>query len=71
MTYLVTSPLDWADFLQNTTFAQSILSALMSMLVSSTVVHGHLPQSMNESVLVPITNNKNKRLNDKNNYRPI
>ena len=43
----------------------------MSTLVSSIVVHGHLPQSMNESVIVPIIKNKNKRVNDKNNYRPI
>ncbi len=35
-------------------FAHSILSELLSTLVSSIVVHGHLPQSMNESVIVPI-----------------
>ena len=50
-------------------FAHSRLSKLMSTLVSSIVVHGHLPQSMNESVIVPIIKDKNKR--DKNNYRPI
>ena len=43
----------------------------MSTLVSSIVVHGHLPQSMNEYVIVPIIKDKNKRVNDKNNYRPI
>ena len=43
----------------------------MSTLVSSIVVHGHLPQSVNESVVVPIIKKKNKRVNDKNNYRPI
>ena len=43
----------------------------MSTLVSSIVVHGHLPQSMNESVIVPIIKDKNKRVNDKNNYRPM
>ena len=43
----------------------------MSTLLSSIVVHGHLPQSMNESVIVPIIKDKNKRINDKNNYRPI
>ena len=53
------------------TFAHSILSELMSTLVSSIVVHGHLPQSMNESVIVPIIKDKNKRVNDKNNYRSI
>ena len=43
-------------------FAHSILSELMSTLVSSIVVHGHLPQSMNESVIVPIIKDKKKRV---------
>ena len=43
-------------------FAHSILSELMSTLVSSIVIHGHLPQSMNESVIVPIIKDKNKRV---------
>ena len=67
----LTSTLDWTDFLQNTKFAHSRLSELMSTLVSSIVVHDHLPQSMNESVIAPIIKDKNKRVNDKNNYRPI
>ena len=41
------------------------------MLVSYIVVHGHVPHSMNESVIVPIIKDKNKRVNDKRNYRPI
>ena len=51
--------------------AHSRLLALMSMLVSSIVVHGHVPHSMNEYVIVPIIKDKNKRVNDKRNYRPI
>ena len=43
----------------------------MSRLVSSIVVHDHVPQSMNESAIVPIIKDKNKRVNDKRNYRPI
>ena len=39
--------------------------------VTSIVVHGHVPESMNESVIVPIIKDKNKRVNDKRNYRPI
>ena len=35
------------------------------------MVHGHVLHSMNESVIVPIIKDKNKRVNDKNNYRPI
>ena len=52
-------------------FAHSRLLALMSKLVSYIVVHGHVPHYMNESVIVPIIKDKNKRVNDKNNYRPI
>ena len=52
-------------------WALSRLLALMSMPVSSIVVHGHVPHSMNESVIVPIIKDKNKRVNDKRNYRPI
>ena len=48
-------------------FAHSRLLALMSTLVSSIiVVHGHVPHCMNESVIVPIIKDKNKRVNDKN-----
>ena len=43
----------------------------MSRLVSSIVVHDHVPQSMNECVIVPIIKDTNKRVNDKRNYRPI
>ena len=52
-------------------FEHSRLLALMSTLVSSIVVHGHVPHNMNESVIVPIIKDKYKRVNDKNNYRPI
>ena len=51
--------------------AHSRLPALLSTLVTSIVVHGHVPESMNESVIVPIIKDKNKRVNDKRNYRPI
>ena len=51
-------------------FAHSRLPALLSTLVTSIVVHGHVPES-NESVIVPIIKDKNKRVNDKRNYRPI
>ena len=52
-------------------FAHSRLPALLSTIVTSIVVHGHVPESMNESVIVPIIKDKNKRVNDKRNYRPI
>ena len=50
---------------------RNIMLVLMSTLVSSIVVHGHVSHYMNESVIVPIIKDKNKRVNVKNNYRPI
>ena len=37
-------------------FAHSRLPALLPTLVTSIVLHGHVPESMNESVIVPIIN---------------
>ena len=34
-------------------------------------MHGFLPQSLLVLVIVPIIKDKNKRIDDKNNYRPI
>ena len=48
-------------------FAYYRLLALMSTLVSHIVVHGQVPHHMNESVILPIIKDKNKRVNDKNN----
>ena len=45
------------------------LGLLMSMVISSIFTHGFMPRSMMESVIVPVI--KNKRINDKGNYRPI
>ena len=52
-------------------FAGPKLCVLMSMVISSIFTHGFIPRSMMESVIVPVIKNKNKRINDKDNYRPI
>ncbi len=52
-------------------FADSQLVVLLSILVSSILVHGYLPKEMSQSVIVPIIKDKNRRVNDKGNYRPI
>ena len=44
-------------------FANSKLPALLSILMSAVLIHGHVPRSAIRSVLVPIT--------DKDNCRPI
>ena len=52
-------------------FANSKLPVLLSILMSAVLIHGHVPRSAIRSVLVPIIKNKNKRITDKDNYRPI
>ena len=47
------------------------LPVLLSILMSAVLVHGYVPKSILKSVIVPIIKNKNKRISDKNNYRPI
>ena len=41
------------------------------MLFTSMFIHGHAPESMVETVLVPVLKNKAGDLSDTNNYRPI
>ena len=52
-------------------FAGQQLPALLFILMSAILVHGYVPKSMKNSVIFPIIKNKNKRINDKDNYRPI
>ena len=55
--------------------ANNQLSVLLAVLVSAILVHGRVPTSMHRvpssSVMVPIVKNKNKRITDTDNYRPI
>ena len=52
-------------------FAGPKLCVLMSMVISSIFTHSFIPRSMMDSVIVPVIKNKNKRINNKGNYRPI
>ena len=56
---------------ENLKYADLKLPTLLSLFVTSVLFHGHLPNSLIESVIVPIIKDKNKRVSDKNNYRPI
>ena len=44
---------------------------LLSILVSSILVHGYIPKSITESVIVLVIKDKNRRVNEKGNYRSI
>ena len=47
------------------------LLVLLSALVFSILVHGYVPKVITESVIIPVIKDKNRRVNDKSNYRPI
>ena len=52
-------------------FADRQLSIILSVLTTAIFSHGHIPEVMLKSAIVPIIKDKNKRINDKNNYSPI
>ena len=52
-------------------FAGPKLCVLISIVISSIFTHGFIHRSMMDSVIVPVIKNKNKRINDEGNYRPI
>ena len=43
----------------------------MSLLYSSLLIHGFLPDTMMTTIIAPIIKNKSGDLSDNNNYRPI
>ena len=49
----------------------SQLVVQLSIRVSSILLHGYIHKSITESVIVPVFKDKNRRVNQKGNYRPI
>ena len=47
------------------------LAVLLAIMVSAMIIHRHLPASAAESVILPVIKEKNKRISDICNYRPI
>ena len=47
------------------------LCIVMYMVMSFIFTHGVIPSSLMESVIVPVITNKNNRIDDQGNYRPI
>ena len=52
-------------------YAGMKLPIMLSLLISASLMHGYLPCSFMTSVIVPVIKEKNKRISDKDNYRPI
>ena len=57
-----------AEYLKH---AHKNLSVLLSLCFSSCLSHGFLPNSIMDSVVLPIVKNKCGNLSDSNNYRPV
>ena len=52
-------------------FSHSIICVHLSLLFTSILIHGYLPESLMKSAIVPILKNRQGDTSDKNNYRPI
>ena len=52
-------------------YANEKLHVLMSLLYSSMLIHGFLPDAMMITIIATIIKNKAGDLSDNNNYRPI
>ena len=52
-------------------YASAVLSVLMIIVINAMIVHGYMPKSAMDSVIVPILKDKKGSINDKFNYRPI
>ena len=52
-------------------YASDKLHVMLTMLFNSAIIHGHLPDRLMETIIVPIVKDSKGTLTDKNNYRPI
>jgi hypothetical protein len=52
-------------------YADYTLHVLLSLLFTSFLLHGHLPNDFMRTIVVPLITSKTGNLSDKNNYRPI
>ena len=52
-------------------YASNRLPVLLSLCLNAMVLHGHVPKSFSDTVLVPIIKDKKGDITDINNYRPI
>ena len=52
-------------------FSHNIICVHLSLLFTSTLIHGYLPASLIQSAIVPILKNRQGNTSDKNNYHPI
>ena len=51
--------------------ANPILNVIVSIIYTAFITHGHMPDSIMKTIIVPLVKNKTGNMSDKNNYRPI
>ena len=52
-------------------YASSKLTVLLSLCFNSMLVHGHIPKSFSDTILIPIVKDKKGSVSNPDNYRPI
>ena len=52
-------------------YAHSRLHVILSLLFNAMLVHGHVSDSLMETIIVPLIKNRTGNCSDKNNYRPL
>ena len=51
--------------------AHDILHVMLSLLFNVIIIHGYIPVSLMDTLLIPLVKDKNGVLSDKDNYRPL
>lgn len=52
-------------------FAHPKVLVLLTLLFNAMLIHGHIPDSFMDTLLVPLVKDKHGNLSDKDNYRPL
>ena len=58
-------------YAENLKYARPRLFVLLALCISGMFVHGFLPESMLNVILVPVIKDKAKKIGSTDNYRPI
>jgi hypothetical protein len=52
-------------------YASDRVAVVLSLLYTACIIHGHLPQELLDSIIMPIVKDKKGDYTDKDNYRPL
>jgi hypothetical protein len=51
--------------------ANCVLNVILSIIYTAFITHGHVPDNIMNTIIVPLVKNKAGNMSEKNNYRPI